>query len=118
MKQGLPIWRDSNRLVVEVELAVRNFARYHKYTLGTDLRRQAMGIMRLLTRALHDDTQRLRYVKRLVLAIDDLKVMLQMGKELRAFDNFRRFQQLAELAVGVGRQAGAWLKKLSERAHG
>lgn len=36
----LPIWRDANRLLIEIEQAVRKFPRYHKYALGSDLRRQ------------------------------------------------------------------------------
>lgn len=47
----LPLWRDANRNLVEVELAVRGFPRHHKYTLGSDLRRQAMQICRLVARA-------------------------------------------------------------------
>ena len=39
----LPIWRDSSRLLIEIEQAVRQFSRYHKYTIGTDLWRQAMN---------------------------------------------------------------------------
>lgn len=50
MKQ-LPIWRDANQLMVAIELAVRHFPRYHKYSLGTDLRRQAMTVCRLIVRA-------------------------------------------------------------------
>jgi hypothetical protein len=38
----LPIWRDANRLLPVVELAVRQFPRYHQYALGTNLRRQAL----------------------------------------------------------------------------
>jgi len=47
----LSIWRDANRLLVAIEQAVRRFTRYHKYTLGTDLRRQAMNVCRLILRA-------------------------------------------------------------------
>jgi len=36
--KDLPIWRDAMRLAVEMELAVRGFPRYHKHTLGTELR--------------------------------------------------------------------------------
>ena len=46
-----PLWRDSNRFLVEVETAVRAFPRYHKYTLGSDLRCQAMNVCRLVARA-------------------------------------------------------------------
>jgi len=52
-QQTLPIWRDANRLLVAIEQAVMQFSRYHKYTLGSDLRKQAMGICRVLVRALN-----------------------------------------------------------------
>ena len=44
----LPLWRDAQRFLLEVELAVCAFPRYHKYTLGSDLRRQAMDVNRLV----------------------------------------------------------------------
>lgn len=47
----LPHWPDASRFLVEVEQAVRQFPRYHKYTLGSELRRQAMAICRLVARA-------------------------------------------------------------------
>lgn len=34
----LPIWKAALSLAVHLEQAVRRFARYHKYTLGQDLR--------------------------------------------------------------------------------
>ncbi|MCG5499157.1 hypothetical protein [Ectothiorhodospira variabilis] len=55
-----PIWRDAQRLLVLTEEAVRRFPRYHKYTLGTELRRQAMQVCRLVNRAWRDQSGRLR----------------------------------------------------------
>ncbi len=37
----LPIWRDANRLLAETEQVVRTFARYHKYSIGAQLRAPA-----------------------------------------------------------------------------
>ena len=107
----LPIWRDANRLLVVIEEAVRQFPRYHKYTLGTDLRRQAMGICRLIVRAYHEKDNRAHHVRRLALAVDDFKVLVQLGKEVRAFHSFKVFQTAAELAVALGKQSGGWLKR-------
>ena len=47
----LPLWRDAQQLLLQVELAVRSFARWHKYTLGSELRQQAMAVCRLVARA-------------------------------------------------------------------
>ena len=108
----LPIWRDANRLLVAVEEAVRAFPRYHKYTLGAELRRQAMAICRLILRAADQRSDPLPQVQRLVEAVDDLKLQVQLGKELRAFRSFNQFQSIAELSVAVGKQSGGWRKRL------
>lgn len=81
----LPLWRDATRLLVLVETAVRHFAQYHKYTLGADMRRQAMGICRRVARAAQctDATQRARQFGHLVGGVEDLKITLQVKRLLR-----------------------------------
>ncbi len=110
MNNNYPIWRDANRLLLEVEQAVKHFPRYHKYTLGTELRRQAMLICQLVARAWREKTQNLDILKRLVATVDDLKIQLQLGKELQVFQNFSVFERLAVLTVTVGKQSGGWLR--------
>lgn len=48
---SLPVWRDSQRLLISVEPAVRGLSRRYKYTVGGDLRRLAMQVCRLVARA-------------------------------------------------------------------
>jgi len=116
--ETLPIWRDVTRLAVEMERAVRNFPRYHKYALGSDLRRQAMLVCRGVTRAFHAETrqERLRTLDSLVLAVEDLKLLIQLAKELQAFAGFAEFARIAELAVLVGKQSGGWRKSARAKA--
>jgi hypothetical protein len=102
----LPLWRDATRLLVVLEEAVRGFPRYHKYALGSDLRTQARQVCRLILRAYEARESRIQELDRLVLAIDELKLLIQLGKETRAFASFAAFQQAAELAVALGRQSG------------
>jgi hypothetical protein len=110
VNNNYPIWRDANRLLLEVEQAVKHFPRYHKYTLGTELRQQAMLICQLVARAWREKTQNLAILKRLVATVDDLKIQLQLGKELQVFQNFSVFERLAVLTVTVGKQSGGWLR--------
>lgn len=51
MHQSIPIWRDASALLLYIEQVVRYFPRYHKYTLGSEMRSQAMRICRLINRA-------------------------------------------------------------------
>ena len=109
-----PIYRDTKRLLKLVEEVVRGFSRYHKYTLGTDLRQQTMKIMRLVHKAYRDQRQQLKHLNSLVWAIDDLKLSLQLGKELSVFKSFAQFEQLAVLSRQIGKQCGGWLKASRE----
>jgi hypothetical protein len=73
---GPPVWRDAQMLLLAIEQAVRGFPRYHKYTLGTDLRRQAMVVCRLIRRAWRDREHTPRHLDALVDAVDDLKLQV------------------------------------------
>lgn len=109
----IPLWRDASRFLVEVERAVRQFPRYHKYTLGSELRRQAMAICRLVARAAQSNAigQRERLLEQLVWQVEDTKMSVQLAKELEAFASFAQFQRLAEQAVALGKQSGGWWKR-------
>jgi hypothetical protein len=74
-----------------------------------------MGICRLIVRAYNEKNDPRRQVNRLVLAVDDLKVQIQLAKELRVFRHFKVFQDIADLVVQVGRQSGGWRRRLEER---
>lgn len=115
-KRELPILRDSQSLLLEIEQAVRGFPRYQKYTLGSDLRRQGMLVCRLVNRALNSQgSARLHQVQRLLNCLDDLKVLVRLGKSLQAYQNFGQFQRISELAVATSKQGGRWHRQLLAR---
>ncbi len=109
-----PIWREANRLLLEIEQVVRCFPRYHKYAMGGELRRQAMVLCQRVSRALSaTGDARLLRVRKLLNAVDDLKITIQLAKALQAFTSFTAFQRVAELVVETGKQGGAWMRHLS-----
>jgi hypothetical protein len=101
---------------------VQRFARYHKYTVGTDLRQQAMGIMRGVHRAVYDRAQQTRHVQALVWAVDEYKLTLQLAMEVGAFvtgkvssalpsgARFAAFELALNLVIAIGKQCGGWAK--------
>jgi len=112
LSKNFPIWRDAQHLMVAVEHGVRQFSRYHKYTLGTELRQMAMQVLSNTTHAINQKERRQQWVNRLVLVIEELKLKIQIGKTLNAFASFSVFEKLAKLAVGIAKQATAWRNKL------
>jgi len=108
--------------MVHTEEVVRCFARYHKYTVGTDLRTQAMSLMRGVNRACFDTAQQAQHVQALVWLVDDYKLTLQLAMEVGAFKNaakgqahFGQFEEAANLAANIGKQCGGWQQKTASR---
>lgn len=96
------IWTDALQLATAIEQAVRHFPRYHKYALGSDLRRQAAQICRLVAQAARFPERRLATLERLVLAVEDLKISIQLAKEVHAFARFAQFQQAFRFPLPAG----------------
>ena len=108
----LPLWKAAMDLAVHLEQAVRRFPRYHKYTLGTDLRRCAQRLCRLVTRAAQAGVeQRPAVLDELVLAVEEMKTLLTLAQETRAFAHFNEFATATELTVGLGKQSGGWRRR-------
>ncbi|GAB3305804.1 four helix bundle protein [Luteimonas notoginsengisoli] len=108
-----PIVKASERLLVDIEQAVRRFDRYHRYAIGTDLRAKAMQVYDLAQRAWRDRQHQARWVAQLVWAIDELRHRLQAAKLLRATPSFCQFEHLARQISELGKQAGGWHRHLN-----
>jgi hypothetical protein len=103
-----PIDALAKRLMREVYQATDGFSRAHRYGVGEDLRRDARVLPRLCNRAWRDRPRQRHWTEQLVWAIDEVKIGLQLAKELHAFRGLRQFEALIRLAEDLGRQAGAW----------
>lgn len=110
------IARKAERLTVEIENAVRGFARYQKYTIGTDLRMAAMLVVKVCNRVWRDRSRQQHWVSQLVWAVDELKLALQLACQLRAFKSFKQFEAIIRQADEVGRCAGGWKRALHEKS--
>jgi uncharacterized membrane-anchored protein YjiN (DUF445 family) len=106
-----PIVKLTETVLVEVELAVRSFPRYHKYSVGADLRRDAREVARAAIRAWRDHEHRGDRLGELAAAIDDLKLTLQLAQRVEAFKSFKQFEALARTISNLGRQCGGWQRK-------
>ena|SRR5579863_3188596 len=114
MTPTLPtIVKSAARFMAALEITVTRFPRAHRYTLGSDLRRQAMEVARLSHKAWRDRQEQLQRIVELSDAIDDMKLRLQLASDVHAFVSFAQFEALARILSDLGRQCGGWRKKQS-----
>ena len=101
--EHLPIYKKAMDIAIYIENIVRGFSRYHKYTLGTDLRNLSREVVRLIIRA---NSEREKYLTLCTLrdTIEELKVTVRICKEVKAFKNFNSFKYAVEEVVNLSKQ--------------
>lgn len=114
--ENLPIFRSSLNLVVYVETIVKSFEKYHKYTIGAQLREKAQAVLFLIAQA-NMAVQKHEKLYLLRDSCEQLKMMVQVAKELKAFKSFTQFEHTSKLCVEVCKQAQAWLKSTAGVLH-
>jgi len=105
--EGLPIYKSALSLAVYMEQIVRRFEKYHKYTMGVELRQKSKRLLFAINRVnmSEDKLQALRVLRD---TCEDMKMLIQLSKELEAFKNFKQFEHSSLLTVTVCKQAQAW----------
>jgi hypothetical protein len=107
--EHLPIYKRAYDLCLYVEQIVRNFSRYHKYSLGQDLRDGARHVLKLVVRA---NARRDKAPVLLALReeVEELKVLLRLCQDVKAFPNFNSFEHAITLVTDIAKQNEGWLK--------
>ncbi len=85
--EHLPIYKQAMDVAVHFEKVVAGFSRYHKYTLGSDLRNASREVVSLIIQA---NTERDKTPKLIELRqqLDQLIVLIRISKEVQAFRSF------------------------------
>lgn len=106
--ENLPIYRKAVELTVLLENTVRVFSRYHKYAIGADMRNLARSIAALIIKA-NSERDKVRTLTELRDKCEEMKFIITIGKEIKAYKSFKQFQEAASLAVDLSRQSEGWL---------
>ena len=107
--ENLPIFKSAMDLAIYMEQIVKKFDKYHKYTIGVDLRQKSKEILFLLNRANLTKDKALALTK-LRDCCEDMKMLVQLSKELQAFRSFKQFEFSSMLVVSVCKQSQGWLR--------
>ena len=107
-----PLLKLAARIHAAVEDAAAHFPRRHRYGLGVRLASRAYDARYAAQLAWREPQRQLLRVRELSLAIDHLKIDLQLSKDLNVFRSFGEFEAVARLVTDLGRQCGGWLKSL------
>jgi hypothetical protein len=115
--EHLPIFKKAYDLTLYFEKIVRNFSRYHKYSVGAELRELSREVMRLIRRA-NDAEDKAPLLLQNRERLEDLKIAIRLCKDLQAFQNFNSFQYSINEVVDICKQNEGWLKAMLQKGGG
>ncbi len=106
-----PIYRDTTRLVMEIEQMVAKFPRYHKYALGSEMRTTAYDLLIAITYSINNKATRRQSVKKAHNLSEVLKIKIHLAKNITNL-SFKLFEILATLTISISKQCKARQKQL------
>ncbi len=105
--ENLPVFKAALDLAVYFEKIVQHFGRYHKYTIGTDLRNLSRKILILIAKA-NTKRERKESLEETLEKLRELKITIKLCKEVKAFHSFKSFEFATKSVSKVARQCEGW----------
>lgn len=99
-------------MAVHFEKVAAGFSRYHKYTLGTELRNQSREVVTIIARANSAQNKAAKLLE-LREKLDELLISIRLAKEVQAFKSFKAYQFTVEQVASVCRQNEGWLRSVT-----
>ena len=110
MHTDLPVYKDTYQFVLKIFECTKNFSKEYKYTIGADLKRDAMQLLRTIYRV-----NRSKEKKELLEAFLDefelVKLQLRLCVDLKVMP-IRAQAMLSEIAERIGKQVIGWRNSL------
>lgn len=102
----LPVYKDSYQLVLRVFEVTRDFPREYKYTLGQDMKRDALHLLRYIYRA-NKHQNRVEHLEVFLDELELLKLEIRLCVEMKLI-SLKKQALLSELLARIGKQVTGW----------
>jgi len=107
--EHLPIFKSAFDLAVHIEKIVHGFSRYHKYTLGTDLRNRSRSVLEKIVKCnnLRDRSDELLSLRH---DLEVFKIITRLCYESGGFKSKKAYLHIARQIVETSKQLEGWLR--------
>jgi hypothetical protein len=102
----LPVYRDTYRLILKIFEVTKDFSKEYKYTVGQDMKRDAMQLVRSIYRA-NKSTDKKVHLETFLDEFELLKLEIRLCADLKVL-SFKKQAELAVLMNSIGKQVTGW----------
>lgn len=106
LAEQLPVYRDVYKLIRVVFDLTTNFPREYKYTLGQDMKHDAIRLVRSIYRANRSEVKK-EWLEDFLDDFEILKLEIRLSVDLRLI-TLRSQSEISPLLETIGRQITAW----------
>lgn len=102
----LPVYRDVYQLILKVFEVSKDFSKEYKYTLGQDMKRDAVHLMRSIYRA-NKHKNRTEHLEIFLDELELLKLEIRLCVDMKLLP-IKKQAILSELLERIGKQVTGW----------
>jgi hypothetical protein len=103
----LPVYRDTYKFIQLVFAVTAGFPREYKFSLGQDMKRDAMQLVRHIYRANLASGNKTEHLAAFVDDFELVKLQVRLSFDMRIIDH-KKYASIVELMDSVGRQITGW----------
>lgn len=104
----LPVYRDTYKLILKIFEFTKDFSKEYKYTLGQDMKRDALQLVRSIYRA-NKSTHKKEYLDAFMDDFELLKLEIRLSTDMKVLP-IKKQAELSLLMDSIGKQITGWSK--------
>ncbi len=102
----LPVYRDTYKLILKIFEVTQDFPKDYKYTLGQELKRDALQLVRSIYRA-NKSAQKKEHLEGFLDEFELVKLEIRLCVDLKVL-SFKKQAELTVLMDSIGKQVTGW----------
>lgn len=102
----LPVYRDTYNLILKIFEYSRDFSKEYKYTLGQDMKRDALQLVRSIYRA-NKSASKKEHLEAFLDDFELLKLEIRLATDMKILP-MKKQAELSLLMDGIGKQITGW----------
>lgn len=111
---NLPLYKSSYDFLLLIFQLCKNFTKEYKYTIGDDLKKEILSLVKNIYHANGDQKKRIDYIEQAQVNMETIRLYVRLLKDLHQI-NIEKFVLLNEKFEEISKQLFAWKKYTDSR---
>jgi hypothetical protein len=112
MLSDLKIFQKVYDFLFWLKPTVQRFTKVHKYSLGIELEKETLSLLKQIIRANFKKTDRQESIEECLVHYEIIKILIRIAKDYHLL-NLRQYEFAAQKLDEIGKLLGGWRKRFS-----